>query len=222
VNYTREPIIESVISPKEGCKLAIRNSKNIGEEYFVDAIEIVSFSNAVFYRSKERPKEFLVPVSDYEVVEVKETKMVLKNATLDRSIKIASSNSPLVKEEEREIKKKKNIKRPNKKVEPPRAVADIEQLAKGGEKDEETVVSSSTIRKIFPPPTGLIKEKLNHYKSDEKDQKVISEEIVSKKEDVKLEKKEIEDNLIDLEREKIKKELIDKISEEIKSSEENN
>jgi hypothetical protein len=242
VNYTREPIIESVISPKEGCKLAIRNSKNIGEEYFVDAIEIVSFSNAVFYRSKERPKEFLVPVSDYEIIEVKETKMVLKNATLDRSIKISSSTSSsasdssaagpsssfgsdlsagpsLVNEEDKQSKKKKNIKRTDRKTEPPKA--EIEKLAKGGDKDEETIVSSSTIRKIFPPPSTLIKEKLNHYKGDEKDVKFISQEIVSQKEDKKIEKSEIEENLIELEREKIKKELIDKISEEIKSSEEN-
>ncbi|NGX33098.1 MAG: hypothetical protein K1060chlam4_01159, partial [Candidatus Anoxychlamydiales bacterium] len=44
MNYTREPIIESIITPKEGCKLVVRNSKGGAlEEYFVESVEIVSF-----------------------------------------------------------------------------------------------------------------------------------------------------------------------------------
>jgi hypothetical protein len=89
VDFTREPVIETVITPKEGSKLVLRNSKNGSqEEYFVDAIEVVSFGASFFFRSIERPKSFLVPVSDYEVLEVRETRMVLKNVGIDRSIKI--------------------------------------------------------------------------------------------------------------------------------------
>jgi hypothetical protein len=89
VNFTREPIIETVITPREGCKLIVRNSKGVGQEdYFVDAIEVVSFGHSFFFRSLERPKSFLVPVSDYEVLELKETRVVLKNASAERSIKI--------------------------------------------------------------------------------------------------------------------------------------
>lgn len=89
VNFTREPIIETVITPREGCNLAIRNSKGNGhEDYFVDAVEVVSFGHSFFFRSQERPNSFLVPVSDYEVLELKETRMVLKNTAIDRSIKI--------------------------------------------------------------------------------------------------------------------------------------
>jgi hypothetical protein len=89
VNFTREPIIETVITPREGCKLVVRNSKGNGQEdYFVDAIEVVSFGHSFFFRSQERPKSFLVPVSDYEILELKETRMVLKNVSSDRSIKI--------------------------------------------------------------------------------------------------------------------------------------
>lgn len=36
----------------------------------------------------ERPKAFLMPVSDYEVIEVKETKVALKNVSHERNIKI--------------------------------------------------------------------------------------------------------------------------------------
>jgi len=89
VDFTRQPIIETVITPKEGCKLVVRSSKSSGQdEYFVDAVEVVSFGNSFFFRSLERPKSFLVPVSDYEVLEVREARMVLKNVGIDRSIKI--------------------------------------------------------------------------------------------------------------------------------------
>ncbi|HSX25805.1 MAG TPA: hypothetical protein VLE89_02210 [Chlamydiales bacterium] len=89
MNFTREPIIETVITPREGCKLVVRNSKGNGQEdYFVDAVEVVSFGHSFFFRSSERPKSFLVPVSDYEILELKETRMVLKNVSTDRSIKI--------------------------------------------------------------------------------------------------------------------------------------
>ena len=90
MDYTREPIIETIITPKEGCKLAVRSSKGLSqEEYFVDAVEVVSFGNSSFFRSLEKPKSFLVPVSDYEILEVRETRMVLKHVGADRSIKIS-------------------------------------------------------------------------------------------------------------------------------------
>lgn len=95
MDFTREPIIESVITPKEGCKLVIRSSKSAGqEEFFVDVIELVSFGSALFFRSLERPKAFMVPVSDYEVLEVRETRMVLKAAGGERAIKIAGGRTP--------------------------------------------------------------------------------------------------------------------------------
>jgi len=89
VNFTREPIIETVITPREGCKLVVRSSKGNGQEdYIVDAVEVVSFGHSFFFRSQERPKSFLVPVSDYEILESKEARMVLKNVSTERSIKI--------------------------------------------------------------------------------------------------------------------------------------
>lgn len=99
MDFTREPIIESVVTPKEGCKLVIRSSKGVGqEEFFVDAVEIVSFGGTFFLRSKEKPKPFLVPATDYEILEVRETRMVLKNAPIERSsIKIAGGKTELPK-----------------------------------------------------------------------------------------------------------------------------
>jgi hypothetical protein len=89
VDFTREPIIETVITPKDGCKLVVRSSKSNGqEEHFVDALEVVSFGHSFFFRSQERPKTFLVPATDYEILEVREARMVLKNVGIDRAIKI--------------------------------------------------------------------------------------------------------------------------------------
>ncbi|MEI8300594.1 MAG: hypothetical protein WCG10_03160 [Chlamydiota bacterium] len=89
MNFTREPVIETIITPKDGYKLTIRNSKGGSqEEYSVDALEVVSFGHSMFFRSEERPRAFLLPVAEYEVVETKETRVVLKNAPLEGAIKI--------------------------------------------------------------------------------------------------------------------------------------
>jgi len=103
VNFTREPIIETIITPKEGCKLVVRSSKAEGqEEYMVDAVEVVSFGQALFFRSLEKPKAFLVPVSDYEVVEAKESRVVLKSAQFDRTIKIGGGREGSIRRESQE------------------------------------------------------------------------------------------------------------------------
>lgn len=89
MDFTREPIIETIITPKDGYKLVVRSSKGVTqEEYFLEAVQIVSYGNAFFYRSTELPKSFLVPVSDYELIETRETRVALKSATPDRAIKI--------------------------------------------------------------------------------------------------------------------------------------
>lgn len=85
MNFTREPIIETIITPKEGYKLVLRNSKASGqEEFFVDAIEVITLGNACFYRSLEKPKCFIVPISDYEILEVRETRVVLKTPGVEK------------------------------------------------------------------------------------------------------------------------------------------
>lgn len=152
MNFTREPIILSIITPKEGCKLVVRNSKGVGQEdYFLDAVEIVLFETITFFRSIEKPKSFLLPTNDYEVLEVKETKMILKNASLERPIKL-----PV----EEEDVKKRGARR--------RRYSEMIRKTKGGDKnDEAETVSSSTLKPVLPPPNVLIKEKLSRIKSEE-------------------------------------------------------
>lgn len=102
MNFTREPIIETVITPREGCKLVVRSSKGVGQEEFsVDAVEVVSFGHSVFFRSLERPGSFLVPVSDYEVFELKEARVPLKAISSERSIKIGGGRESAPRREER-------------------------------------------------------------------------------------------------------------------------
>lgn len=131
MDFTREPIIETVITPKEGWMLVIRNSKSAGqEEYFVDAVEVVTFGSATFYRTQERPKAFMVPVSDYEVVEVRETRMVLKNITLDRSIKIGSGKEfPTRNARESIIERPQSAPAPTVEPEPAPALAGKEETS---------------------------------------------------------------------------------------------
>ncbi len=113
MNFTREPIIETIITPREGCKLVVRSSKGGSQEdYFVDAVEVVSFGHSFFFRSTERPKSFLVPVSDYEILELKETRMVLKNASSERSIKISGGREAPVRQSQPSQQQRVEIEEP--------------------------------------------------------------------------------------------------------------
>jgi len=185
VNYTREPIIETVITPKEGCRLAVRNSKRgvDQEDYFVEAVEIVSFGKAFFFRSTERPKSFLLPVTDYEIIELKETKMILKSTGIEKSIKIGGGKE----EEKHPPRRRKQLKKHH----TPMIEAQPIVEKKGGAEDE-TQVSSSILRKLFPPPPNLIKEKFDHIKSPEKIDESISEEIIKEKSQEPLEENSLE------------------------------
>jgi hypothetical protein len=179
VNFTREPLVETVITPKEGYKLVVRNSKGGGqEEFFVDAVEVISFANACFFRSLEKPKCFLVPVSDYEILEVRESRMVLKTSGTERGIKIGGGRETSLKTPKEEA--------PIQEIE---ATAIVEQRAdkrrerrrsrkrRKGEQEEETLgvqegapaVEETKEKKVekpslIPPPSTLISETIARYK----------------------------------------------------------
>lgn len=159
MNFTREPIIETVITPREGCKLVIRSSKTNGEDYFVDAVEVVCFGNALFFRSLERPKAFLLPVSDYEVLELKETRMVLKNISTEKSIKINGGKKE--EPEEKSDKKKRRYKRKRSSSEKKKS-----HESENVHVEEESKEQPTTFTRLFPPPATLIKENLSKQKED--------------------------------------------------------
>lgn len=195
MDFTREPIIESVITPKQGCKIVVRSSKNpTVEEHFVDAVEVVSFGPALFFRSMERPKAFLVPVGDYEVLEVREPRLVLKHTGTEKSIKIAGGKEAAKEptKESAEEEKKGGRKREGERRRPsrrrqrkePEKVVPSEEVA-APVHDEESIklkesapavvdageveMNESMLSRLIPPPPTLISETIEKYKDEFKE-----------------------------------------------------
>ena len=173
MNFTREPLIETVISAKDGYKLALRNSKGGGqEEFFVDALEVISFGTGSFYRSLEKPKSFLVPVNDYEIIEVRETRMVLKSSTVERGIKIGGGRETALKpsrdeksvdegsQESGDKVEKRREKRRTRKRRTKSEESDVKEEEPASEGVEEPLEKPS----LIPPPSTLISETISRYK----------------------------------------------------------
>lgn len=179
MDFTRQPMIQTVISPKEGYKLLIRNCKHPStEEYMVNAIEIVSFGTSLFYRAIEKPKAFLLPVSDYEVIEAKETKMAIKHISTDKTIKISDSSDKDSDSKNNRKKKHPKKKRPNRNEKytnseeraPVKTEEIIDRAAsnEGGGKIDETEVSSSVVPHVFPtPPAPLTGKRFTPEESED-------------------------------------------------------
>ncbi len=191
MHFTREPIIETIITPKEGYRLIVRSSRGGGspEEFSVDAVEVVSFGHSFFFRSLEKPKSFLVPVSDYEVVEVKEARVVLKNVSVDKAIKIGGGKEPPPKpikepvevEEEtavaestpaahepREGKKRDRHRRRRRRGGDERQPA-VEETE--GSAEAPAPVLPPVFTSLIPPPATLISQTLSRYKEKETENK---------------------------------------------------
>lgn len=188
--FTREPIVETIITPKDGYKLVLRNSKISGqEEFFVDAVEVISFGSTCFFRSLEKPKPFLIPISDYEVLEVREPKMVLKGIGVEKGIKIAGGREVLLKSskgdekeheeephslpnsshsEKRRDRRRQKKRRGNSETDDHRKEERQKQDESFHGEDERNVAEESIREKpispLIPPPTTLISETLARYK----------------------------------------------------------
>ncbi len=217
MNFTREPIIETIITPKEGYKLVLRNTKGAhSEEHCVDAVEVVSFGNSIFYRSLERPKSFLLPVSDYEIQESREARIALKNATLEKSVKIPSGNekqgsSHQSQDDAHHQEKKRERKKQKKKKENDSIKEELQEVVEHthqlGEdipevapKEKETP-PPAILSKLFPPPQNLISESISRYKQQEAlaaaEKKEDEIQLVEKDREELLQKLEAQDNKLD-------------------------
>ena len=170
--FTREPIIETIISPREGYKLILRSSKlDRQEEYSVDSVEVISFGNHCFYRSLDRNETFLLPVFDYEVIEARSARLTLKTtgAPQEKEIKIGKPREakPLTQEERKREKRMKKHKERNKaeamleEEEPIEAEASPE-IPEPTEK-VKPVERESLTRILIPPPSSLISDTLSRY-----------------------------------------------------------
>lgn len=178
MNFTREPIIETIITPKEGFKLIIRNSNgNSQEEHEVSSVEVVSFGKSFFFRSLEKPKPFLLPVSDYEVLEARETRSVLKKPKIEKSIKIGGGKAPPkgrekdipIEDMEEEVVSQEHKKKSKGKASRRRRSAHKDENAnvtteRVAPKTVDADAPLPTRRTLLPPPTSLISEQINRYK----------------------------------------------------------
>ncbi|MEG0037274.1 MAG: hypothetical protein RSB82_01275 [Victivallaceae bacterium] len=96
--FTREPVIETVVTSREGYKLTIRSAKNPSfEPLVVDALEVVSLGRSCFFRNSDRTKSFLLPISDYEVFEIRDARVNLKALVVEKGIKIAGGRAASLK-----------------------------------------------------------------------------------------------------------------------------
>ncbi|NGX50411.1 MAG: hypothetical protein K1060chlam2_00256 [Chlamydiae bacterium] len=196
MDFTREPLVETVITPKEGYKLILRaSSGNSQEEYSVNAVEVVSFGKSFFFRSLEKPKAFLLPMTEYEVVEARETRTVLKKPQIEKPIKISggrkvASKSAKSREPKQETPKEEPKKRERKRPNRRRTKAVEKETAE--EKTTEKADEAPQVRRtLLPPPTSLISEQIDRYKNYLADHRAVApEKSESKVEELKTEKEE--------------------------------
>ncbi|MEM7175891.1 MAG: hypothetical protein AAF443_08230 [Chlamydiota bacterium] len=198
MDFTREPVVETVITPKEGYRLLIRSSHGENrEEYSVDAIEVIAFGNSYFFRCLEKPKAFLLPLAEYEVIEIKEARPVLKKPVVDKPIKIGKKSKIAAKknestEEEESKRKRAPRKRREKKSSGERAQGASLELPEEESFNEKKQAAAPVKRTLLPPPTSLISEQISRYKDYLKKQGVV---VVSEEEensDIPLEEDKID------------------------------
>lgn len=176
MEFTREPIIETVISAREGCRILIRNSKTSGqEEFVVDALEIVNIGTACFFRNRERPKAFLVPATDYEIIEVRDTRLSLKAASFESSFK-AGPKKLAVKEDRAEAVTKQEEEAP-----PAESRPEKRRERKKGGRRRRSEESASQEQKESPVPEEAPKAEPS-VKKAKQTEKVATEAETSGKE----------------------------------------
>ena len=179
MDFTREPVVESVITPKEGHRLVVRSSKAAGlEEFFVNILELVSFGDSFFFRSLEKPKSFLLSATDYEIIEINEPSMVFKKARQESSRKIDEESETEPEEEPKEEKteidsrpekkRKESFSARRNRRQVKKNVKDKEDVEKIGtteveikeEKLKKAIIDPSTIPSLLPPPPMLVSDSI--------------------------------------------------------------
>lgn len=158
--FTREPVIETVITSREGYKLSVRNTKHLSQDPFiVEAIEVICLGNTSFFRNCDHSKPFVVPAGDYEIMEVRDSKINLKAVGLDRGVKIAGGRDALLK------------------LNP--VVTDKESDQVIEELDEPTPVSTPSVTKKEKKKEFLKNEKWKEKKKQARRKKDLSEAVHS-------------------------------------------
>lgn len=164
MNFTREPVIETIISAKDGYKLAIKSTKLIGqEEYLVDVVEVVSFGGTYFYRSQERPKAFFLPINDYEILEVREARLIVKQPAIEK-VKIGGGKESSKQRSESKQESKQEQKQDHKQEQTRETKLETKQEENQGDKP-----SSPEAQEKKAEHTGEKKRSRRSKKSDQRD-----------------------------------------------------
>lgn len=144
MNFTREPIIESVISAREGNKLKLTSTKkDSSKEYLVYAVEVVSFGSSLFYRSNEPGNIFFFPVQDFEIEQVRQARMILKTPE-DKAIKIAGGQDTSKSKSSEKKQKTDKAKKPKKAVKPTSEVKEGSKEDKDAPKEKSEKSAETT------------------------------------------------------------------------------
>lgn len=168
MNFTREPILETIIAAKEGFKLRLKSTKHAeAQEYLVDAVEVVSFGTTFFYRSGEPAHTFFVPSQDFEIVQVRQARLMLKTPT-DKAVKIAGGAEASKKPgSEKPKKKQRSSKEKDVVADKPKNEEKTETVAK-----EEVKTAEQTDKK---PAKGRNTKKAGERKTTTRAKKRVSE-----------------------------------------------
>ena len=164
MDFTREPLVETVITPREGFKLIIRITNGTSqEEYAVGAVEVVSFGNCCCFRSLEKPQAFLLPMTAYEVIESREMRTVLKKPQIDKSIKICGGQKLIAKKEKESEETPKEERKKQEKKRTHKRSSSRKEKETPIKKIEEEILQQRRI--LLPPPTSLISDQIDRYKN---------------------------------------------------------
>lgn len=203
--FTRQPIVETIITPKEGFQLQLKSSSNsTTERYSADVLELVIYGFTPFYRSLEGPRPFLVPAGQFEVEQVRESRVLLKHAAYERKAGrelaprenkkhlAASRERPNISREEKTEeanntndsweRRKHSRKRVNSQVASEPSASSSKSSTKSSGRNKEQTPSDTEDYEAFrydlvPPPETFVSESMeNLQKNREKSQKLQKEE----------------------------------------------
>lgn len=163
--FTREPIIQTIISAREGYTICVR-SLATEEDIAVEVVELVTFDNLGFYRFTEKGNSYLFPIKSYLLVEQRIQGMVLKSSgRKEKEIKIGKGKEEEPSQKEDKKKRKKNkLLRAKETLETKTEIIEDPVANKPGvdsQKSSEEKKEKVSSRFLIPPPEGLISESLH-------------------------------------------------------------
>ncbi|OGN61472.1 MAG: hypothetical protein A3F09_04740 [Chlamydiae bacterium RIFCSPHIGHO2_12_FULL_49_11] len=179
MNFTREPILESIISARDGHKILVKSTKHSTEgEFFVDAVEVVSFGPQIFYRCLEKPRPFFLPASDFLIEEVKDQKVAIRHTVEGKNTKVITTESVAEKasdesQGDKGKNKDKRRRRGGKKESKQNGALRSEDESVSLEEESLTEkpvhhdeLSSEVKARLLKPPEGLISVSLQKYRKE--------------------------------------------------------